>query len=159
MKIGRQRTKEFPVRIGVLEGDTLAPLIFVIVLDFAINRINANVNFGIVTHEDSNIPRLADLDFADDITLFDSSTRIAIHHIDTLEEDASKIGLNINYTKTKAKVISISKVDDRLEARNNEIELVDDFNYLALTILSSNTDFLQRRPIAWSNFCRRLANV
>ena len=82
-----------------------------------------------MTREDANLPWLADLDW---------QTPAAVHNIKTLEEEASKIGLKIDYAQTKAKVISFSDVEDHLEARNNEIELVDDFKYLGSSNLWSN---------------------
>ena len=42
---------------------------FVIVLDFVLQRTIST--FRMVTHEDSSVAKLSDLDFADDIALFD----------------------------------------------------------------------------------------
>ena len=69
-----------------------------------------------------------------------------------MEAEVSNVGLRINYGKTKAKMININNVQDTLEVRDNEIEVVHDFKYLGSTILSSMTDFLKRRCMAWSNF-------
>ena len=154
VKVGAQQTDQFPVRTGVLQGDTLAPFLFTIVLDFVLQRTHTNENFGIVTHLDTNIPKLADLDFADDIALFDDSITSAIQHVDTLQEKASTVGLRINYNKTKARVVNITDSQSNLEVGNEQIEIVEDFKYLGSKILSSMTDFLQRRGIAWSNFWR-----
>ena len=135
-----------------MQGDTLAPFLFVIVLDFVLHR--ASSTFGIATHEDTNIPRLTDLDFADDIALFDNSVPSATRHVESLEVEASRVGLRINYMKTKAKAVNIGDLQDNLEVRDNQIEIVDDFKYLGSTILSSMTHFLQRHAVAWNNFWR-----
>jgi len=52
----------------VLQGDTLAALFFIIVLDYVL-KVTELGNFGIQTHPDKS---LHDLDFADDIVLLDS---------------------------------------------------------------------------------------
>ena len=152
VKVDGQRTSHFPVGNGVLQGDTLAPFLFVIVFDFVLQRTSST--FGIVTHEDSSVAKLSDLDFADDIALFDDSIASAVSHVERLEAEASSVGLRINYGKTKAKMININNVQDTLEVGDNEIEVVNDFKYLGSTILSSMTDFLKRRGMAWSNFWR-----
>ena len=109
------------------------------------------MQFGV---QDSSVAKLNDLDFADDIALFDDSISSAVSHVERLEAEASSVGLRINYGKTKAKMININNVQDTLEVGVNEIEVVNDFKYLGSTILSSMTDFLKRRGMAWSNFWR-----
>jgi len=67
-------SKLFYITKGVLQGDTLAPFVFIIVLDYVL-KVTALGNFGIQTHPDKT---LHDLDFADDIVLLDSSLETSI---------------------------------------------------------------------------------
>ena len=68
-------TDSFMIRAGVLQGDTLAPYIFIIVLDYvmrvALGNDEANLGFTISQRRSRRQPAeiLADLDFADDIAL------------------------------------------------------------------------------------------
>ena len=63
-------SEPFRVTTGVLQGDTLAPFLFVIVLDYAMRKIPPG--YGFTIHKQ---PRtvVEDLDFADDIALLDKS--------------------------------------------------------------------------------------
>jgi len=60
-------SRMFHIAKGVLQGDTLAPFLFIIVLDYLL-KVTELGNFGIKTHPDKS---LHDLDFADDIVLLD----------------------------------------------------------------------------------------
>ena len=68
-------TEEFVIRAGVLQGDTLAPFLFVIVLDYvlrqAISGKEEELGFTVTPRRSRRIPGkvITDLDFADDIAL------------------------------------------------------------------------------------------
>ena len=49
---------------GVLQGDTLAPFLFVIVIDYIMRQVPST--YGFATHQESGIV-LHDLDYADDM--------------------------------------------------------------------------------------------
>ena len=59
-------SKEFLVTTEVFQGDTLAPFLFIIVLDFALQK--TKITTGLQTQPAELLP---DLDFADDIALLD----------------------------------------------------------------------------------------
>ena len=68
-------TELFDITAGVLQGDTLAPFLFVIVLDYAMRKATngreEELGFTITPRKSRRHPKevLADLDFADDIDL------------------------------------------------------------------------------------------
>ena len=69
-------TELFDITAGVLQGDTLAPFLFVIVLDYALRKAMADgkeeeLGFTITPRRSRRYPKetIADLDFADDISL------------------------------------------------------------------------------------------
>ena len=68
-------TEEFEITAGVLQGDTLAPFIFVIVLDYvlrkAISGRESEFGFMLTPRRSSRNPEkvITDLVFADDIAL------------------------------------------------------------------------------------------
>ena len=71
------RTKEFNVTTGVLQGDVLAPFLFIIMIDYSGGGGGGGREHGFTT-----MPRrstrhpgevINDLDFADDIVLLESS--------------------------------------------------------------------------------------
>jgi len=83
----------FEVTKGVLQGDTRAPFLFVIVLDYSLWKIAANYSF---TTKQDPYHDLSDLDFADDIALLDEWTMRASSHITALAKLASRVGLQVN---------------------------------------------------------------
>ena len=66
VRVDGSLSKEFLITTGVLQEDTLAPFLFVVVLDYVL--WNTEARTGLQTHSDELLP---DLDFADDIVLLD----------------------------------------------------------------------------------------
>ena len=67
-------TEQFEITAGVLQGDTLAPFLFIIVLDFALRRAiegkEEELGFTLTPRRSRRHPKtLTDLNFADDISL------------------------------------------------------------------------------------------
>ena len=152
---------EFLVTTGVLQGDTLTPFLFIIVLDFVLQK--TKITTGLQTHPAELLP---DLDFTDDIVLLDRDETEAIEHFQTIESSAKKVGLNINYNKTKIMIINVDNprtevIERKLVmkiAENTILELVNDFKYLGAYIANCHVDFKRRRELAWSQFWK-LATV
>ena len=63
----------FDVSTGVLQGDVLAPFLFVILIDYLLTKATSELDSGIITHPRRSrrhpAKLLNDLDFADDIAL------------------------------------------------------------------------------------------
>jgi len=131
---GRMST-QFYVTKGVLQGDALAPFLFVIVLDYILRQTELG-SYGVPTHQDKI---LYDLDFADD-------------YVTCLQESASSVGLDINFQKTKAIFTNIDPVP--IYIGDQQIEPVDDFRYLGSMIASPVEDLKRRRGLAWTVFWR-----
>ena len=137
----------FGVNTGVLQGDTLAPFLFIIVLDYILKQVPTALSIN--THHDR---RLADLDFADDVALLDDSREDATDHIEQFAALSRSAGLNINYNKTKVLYVNLSK--ENITCDDNAIEAVDDFKYLGAYIMTTQRDLLYRRALAWISFWR-----
>ena len=95
--VNGQFSKLFYITKGVLQGDTLAPFLFIMVLDYVL-KVTEIGNFGIQTHPDKT---LHDLDYAHDIVLLDFDNEHVNDHITCLKENAGYVGLDINFKKTK----------------------------------------------------------
>jgi Reverse transcriptase (RNA-dependent DNA polymerase) len=103
-------TESIPLYRGVLQGDTLAPYLFVMVLDrvmrlaldFTVPRL------GIISVRRNGSrqmeQRVTDLTFADDIALLASSFEDGQKMLDALAAAAAPAGLTINAPKTKVMV-------------------------------------------------------
>lgn len=94
-------TDQFNISAGVLQGDTLAPFLLIIVLDYAIRQAMADgkeeeLGFTIIPRRSSRHPKevLADLDFAGDIALLQELLL-------RIEKECNKVGLGLNGPNTK----------------------------------------------------------
>jgi len=76
----KKETASFPVQTGVLQGDTLAPFLFVIVLDYVLRgSMTPEFRLTLKRRQSSRHSAvfLTDLDFADDIALLSDTIRSA----------------------------------------------------------------------------------
>ena len=132
------------VNSGVLQGDTLAPFLFIIVMNYVLSSIPQDCGF--ITHQNPNI-FINHLAFADDIVLLDINSEMVPKQFINLKNKASSIGLTINVKKTKYMTNIIS--DDYFF---DDVERVIDFIYLGSKISSSTADFQVRKAKALNEF-------
>ena len=131
VRVGHEHTDWFSVETGVRQGDVLSPLLFNLVLDFILRKLE---------HTDGGIAwigkeKLKDLDYADDICLLAENFEEMQRLTDKLSSDAAKIGLRINCSKSEimkkfqpdAAPISVDGVD---------LKEVEKFTYLGCSIAS-----------------------
>ena len=143
---------------GVLQGDTLAPFLFIIAPGYALcislDKINSN-GITIQPRTSSRNPskHLTDLDFADDIALLADSLGNAQNLLLSLQQAAALVGLHINEDKTE--YISTSS-DETLGGAS--FKKVEDFKYLGSWVMDSGKDFTTRKAQAWSA-CNKMDRI
>ena len=82
---------------GVLQGDKLAPFVFIIVLDYALRQAlkeHEDLGFTITPRKSRRIGpvTLSDLDFADDIALLSDNIIEAQELLSRVESECEKVG-------------------------------------------------------------------
>ena len=132
VRIGESLSEAFNITTGVLQGDTLALSLFIIVLDCILKQTDPS--HGVRTHLLGSDTCLPDLDFADDIVTFDSNETNAGEHLKNIQETAAKVGLEINRDKTKILLVNYELSDQPPKALD-KLEIVDDFKYLGAKLL------------------------
>ena len=165
-------TKEFLTNLGILQGDVLAPFIFIIVLDFILKMAIADGSLGMTLHPcTANIPteiKITDCAFADDIAAFSNSIRDNTRLCQNIADIASQYGLLINMKKTKfmtfnlkdytnTTVIPAKKGErkphfmsgNQMCLNGTDIEEVADFKYLGAYIRTTAQDMHVRKGMAW----------
>ena len=155
-------TEQFDILAGVLQGDTLAPFLFILVLDYVLRiSLDSKNSLGLLlsSRQGSRHPAqyLTDLDFADDLALISESISNAETLLQSLEEAAAAAGLICNESKTE--FISTSTTSDSIQSRSGtNINRVDDFNYLGSHIMESKKDFNSRKGMAWTA-CNKMDSI
>ena len=148
-------TEKFEITAGVLQGDTLAPFLFIIVLDYAMRKALGNgkeeeLGFTLRERKSSRHPKevIADLDFADDIALLSDGIKQAQELLLRVERECSKVGLRLNGPKTKYLVYNIDQ--HALQTLDGTtLEVQDDFKYLGSWVDGAEKDINVRKALAW----------
>ena len=105
-------TDIFRVWAGVLQGDTLAPYLFICVIDVILRRIfkkfgiEIGFKFESVTGETVYI---TDLDFADDLVIIVESEENAEMILKELQILSKEYGLEVNFAPGKTEIITLGK--------------------------------------------------
>ena len=105
----------FSINAGVLQGDTLAPYLFVIVLDFALRRAiegrEEEFGFTLDRRRSRRHPAkvITDLDYADDIALTSGRVEQATMMLVAVESECAKVDLMMNASKTKFMTYNIDE--------------------------------------------------
>ena len=157
-------TEPFKISAGVLQGDTLAPFIFITVLDYimryALTDIHDETGILLEPRRSRRYPeiRLHDLDFADDIALLATSISKAECLLQSVEAASNAVGLHLNEGKTKTLLINIPATDSVKTTKGAELENVSEFKYLGAYVPDSFQDFRCRKAQAWTA-CNKLHKI
>ena len=128
-------TNEFFTTTGILPADTLAPYLFVIVVDYLLRQSKeALKSKGIDMLSKTSREKdkyLTDLDYADDIALTAMLLQDAQHLLESLEDASAKVGLFLNAKKTEYMSIRGNECPASILSRDGtQLKEVDDFKYL-----------------------------
>ena len=136
-------TNSFQINSGLLQGDTLAPFLFIIVLDYAMRSAiqgrEEELGLELKPKKSRRYPAtiLTDLSYADDITLVSHDVCQAQKLLTCVEEEAAKIGLHINAKKTEIMAYNQIKPVILHTKCKTVLKVVDNFKYLGACMVSS----------------------
>ena len=138
--------------------DSLAPFLFVIVVDYILRQSMAPANGLAVrppkSRRDTGLT-LTDLDFA----LLSDTIDKAQQLLTDLEAAADKVGLHLNASKTEYMTFNIDDNEAAITSSSGtQLKQVNDFKYLGSYIADSKKDFLTRKALAWTA-CQKLHKV
>ena len=140
-------TDYFDIVAGVLKGDTLAPYLFIICLDYVLRTsIDLMKEKGVQrTKERSRrypAQTITDADYADDIALLANTLARAESLLHSLEQAAAGIGLQGNADKTEC--MCFNQRDDISTRKGGPSKVVDKFTYLGSCVSSTEKDINTR---------------
>ena len=157
-------TEEFDILAGVLQGDTLAPYLFIITLDYclraAIGGKEDTLGFTIKPRQSRRKGPISitDLDFADDIALLSNNMSQAQELLDVVEKAALKVGLHMNAKKTQFMTFNQSQETQIKTCDDTFLKEVQDFKYLGAWVKNTENDIRVRKAMAWQA-CNKLCNI
>ena len=141
---------------GIMQGDTLAPYLFIIVLDYALTLRTAldgkeDLGFTLKPRRSRRHPAITitDLDYADDLATISDCVADVEKILTQIENAAAQVGLYINIRKTNCTSFNQDIVDDITGRDGETVKSVEDYKYLGAWISSSKKDFNTRRARAW----------
>ena len=146
-------TNYFDILAGVLQGDTLAPYLFIICLDYmlrtSIDKIKEN-GFKLTKERSRRYSTntITDTDYVDDIALLANSRAQAESLLHSLERAAAGIGLHVNAHKTE--YMCFNQRGDISTLNRSSLKLVNKFTYLGSSVSSTETDINTRLAKAWT---------
>ena len=156
-------TEPFDILAGILQGDTLAPFLFIIVIDYVMRTsVDSMKESGLLyqPRKSSRHPALyiTDADFADDIALLSDNLAGAQALLSSLESAVNCAGLHLNESKTEYMPINVRNNQEIRTLSNNILKCVEDYKYLGSHIQNSEKDFNIRKGIAWTA-CNKMNKI
>ena len=136
-------TEYFDIVAGVLQGETLAPYLFIIclnnVLRTSIDKIREN-GFEMKKKRSRRYPAktITDADYTDDIAILANTPNQAETLLQSLERTAAGIGLHVNAHKTE--YMCNNQTGDVSTLDRTSLKLVDKFTYLGSSVSSTEND-------------------
>jgi len=152
--------------VGVLQGDTLAPYLFILVLDGVLQKlpVHLGVLLGRAAPKQTARQmamnkhslyereiRLTDAAFADDIGLFTHTSPNLQELFSILERESLDVGLRVNMGPAKTERFCIGDVPGTLVNMHGvPIPVVKNYKYLGSQVLDFEKEFAKRKGCAWA---------
>ena len=145
-------TREFNSSSGVLQGDPLSPLLFLLVADYVLRRcLKEEDSYLLAPRRSSRSPAvsLPALAYADDIALLCRDPASAQRALTRLCEEAARVGLQVNGRKTKVLHVGHTDAPTLLLPNGDPVTTCEDFTYLGSRIMRPDSIVAERRAQAW----------
>ena len=146
-------TEYFDIVSGVLQGDTLAPYLFIICLDYvlrtSIDKIREN-GFELKKKRSRrySVKTITDAYYAEDIALLANTPNQAETLLHSLEQAAAGIGLHVNAHKTE--YMCFNQAGDISTLDGTSLKLGDKFTYLGSSVSSTEKGIDTRLMKTWT---------
>ena len=146
-------TEYFDIVAEVLQGDTLAPYLFIICLDYvlrtSIDKIREN-GLELTKKRSRRYPAktIIDADYTDDIAILANTPNQAETLLHSLERAAAGIGLYVNVHKTE--YMCYNQTGDISTLDGTPLKLVDKFTYQGNSVSLTEKDIDTRLTKAWT---------
>ena len=146
-------TEYFDTVAGVLQGDTLAPYLFIICLDYvlrtSINKIRENALELTKKRSRTYLAKtITDTDYTDDMAILANTPNQAKTLLHSMERATAGIGLHVNAHKTE--YMCFNQIGDISTLEETSLKLEDSFTYLRSSVSSTEKDIDTQLMKAWA---------
>ncbi|MEG0619338.1 MAG: reverse transcriptase family protein, partial [Bacilli bacterium] len=139
LTINHETISEIYPQRGILQGDSLSPLLFIIYINEFSKKLNeSNYKINISNTDSQETYQINHLTFIDDIKIFAKDEKILEKLVEQSKIILKDLGFDINYSKTKASlnINEIEAINDEgymyLGVKENKKNNVDKSNYIML---------------------------
>ena len=138
---------------GVLQGNSLAPYLFITYLDYvlrtSIDKIKEN-GFELTKKRSRRYPAktITEANYTDDIAILANAPAQAETLLYILERATAGIGFHVNACKTE--YMCYNQTGDIFTLKRNSLKLVDKFTSLGSSVSSTETDIDMQLTKAWA---------
>ena len=146
-------TEFFDTIPGLLQGDTLAPYLFIICLDYVFrtstDKIKEN-GFELIKKRSRRYPAktITDVDYTDDIAILANTLNQDETQLHILEEAITGISVHVNAHKME--YMCFNQTGDISTLDGSSLKVVDKFTYLGSSVSSTEKDIDTRLTKAWT---------
>ena len=126
VRVDKNLSDMFPIRNGFKQGDAVSPLLFNFALEYAIRRVQVNLD-GLKLRGTHRL-----LVYVNDVNILGGSVHTVKENAEALILASKEIGLKVNADKTKYMVMSGNHNAGQshcMKIDNNSFERVDEFRY------------------------------
>ena len=146
-------TNYFDIVASALQGDTLAPYLFMICVDYMLRTsIDLMKDNGLKLTKERNrrypTQTITDADYTDDIVLLSNTPAQAETQLHNLERAAAGIGLHVNADKTE--YMCFNQTGDTSTLKGGPLKIVDKFINLGSSVSSTENDINTQLAKAWT---------
>ena len=155
-------TDTFPIQCGTLQGDVLAPVLFLMVLDRVMVEVYKENEFGLILRRAGTKRQgkpaqcLNYLAYADDLVLICPSLTNLNRVMERLEQTAAKVNLRLNIGVNKTAWMTVGQVNDAqgdlILTNGGLVPRITEYRYLGLKITNKGVivNFEDRINLAWA---------
>lgn len=141
VRIRGRESKSFDMERGIKQGDSLSPLLFIIVMDQIIKESKGNMLNTKIGHWNMRAVNIQNLVFADDIVLIADTERKLQQAVNRWSNKINEAGMSVNTNKSK--IMCINKQDPEgninIECSGKILEVVNHYEYLGVIISQDGT--------------------
>jgi len=136
VRVDKNLSDMFPIRNGFKQGDAVSPLLFNFALEYAIRRVQVNLD-GLKLRGTHRL-----LVYVNDVNILGGSVHTVKENAEALILASKEIGLKVNADKTKYMVMSGNHNAGQshcMKIDNNSFERLEELKYVGTTLTNQNS--------------------